>query len=195
MEPVRVLVFVDQHVVEPPADIRREHRITERLRPVEQQVVVVEHVLGLLGLDIGREELPQLSGPAGAPGKDRAQDFVERHLGVHAARVDGKAGALGGKPALHLRQTELVPDEVHQVGRILAVVDRERGVDPDLLGILAQQPRADGVERARPSQRVRHDAGILPEHLRADPRHAPASFRPPPAARRSSGESGADRRR
>ena len=102
LEPVRVLVFVDQHVIEPRADIRREHRITDGLRPIEQQVVVVEYVLGLLGLDIGPEEFSQLRGPAAAPGKMIAQYFVERHLGVHDARVDGKAGALGGKPALHL---------------------------------------------------------------------------------------------
>ena len=42
LEPVRVLVFVDQHVIEPRADIRREHRITGSLRPIEQQVVVVD---------------------------------------------------------------------------------------------------------------------------------------------------------
>ena len=51
-----------------------------------------------------------------------------------------------------------MPDQVHQVGGILAVVDGEGGIEPDLLGIFAQQPRADGVERAGPGQRVGHDA-------------------------------------
>ena len=102
LEPVRVLVFVDQHVIEPRADIRREHRIADGLRPVEQQIVVVEHVLGLLGCGIRPEEFSQLRGPAAAPGKIIAQYCVERHLGVHDARVDAKAGALGGKPAFQL---------------------------------------------------------------------------------------------
>ena len=74
---------------------------------------------------------------------------------------------LVGKAAFGLRQAELVPDEVHQVGGVFAVMDREGRVEPDLVGILAQQPRADAVERARPGQRVGHDAGALAQHLRA----------------------------
>ena len=57
---------------------------------------------------------------------------------------------LVGKAALGLRQAELVPDEVHQVGGILAVVDGEGRIEADLPGIVAQQPRADAVEGARP---------------------------------------------
>jgi hypothetical protein len=40
------------------------------LRPVEQKVVVIEYVLLLLGLDIGREQFLELRCPAGAPGYD-----------------------------------------------------------------------------------------------------------------------------
>ena len=69
LQAVGVLIFVDQHMVEAAADVVGERRIAHRLRPVEQQVVVIEHVLPLLGLDIGREQLLQLGCPAGAPGK------------------------------------------------------------------------------------------------------------------------------
>ena len=62
-----------------------------------------------------------------------------------------------------------MPDQVHQVGGIFAVVDREGGIEPDLLGIFAQQPRADAVEGAGPGQRVGHDAGIVAQHLARDP--------------------------
>ena len=62
-----------------------------------------------------------------------------------------------------------VPDQVHQVGGILAVVDREGGIETDLVGIFAQQPRADAVEGAGPGQRVGHDAGIVADHLAGDP--------------------------
>ena len=50
-----------------------------------------------------------------------------------------------------------MPDEVHEVGRILTIVDRERRIDPNLLGIIPQQPRTDRVERAGPGQGARHD--------------------------------------
>ena len=62
-----------------------------------------------------------------------------------------------------------MPDQVHQVGGILAVVDRERGIEADLLGIVAQQPRADAMEGAGPGQRIGHDAGIVAHHLAGDP--------------------------
>ena len=82
--------------------------------------------------------------------------------------------ALVGKRLSILREAELVADEVHQVGGILAVMDREAGLQADLLGILAQQPGADRVEGAGPGQRVRHDAGLGAQHLRADALDAPA---------------------
>ena len=43
-----------------------------------------------------------------------------------------------------------MPDQVHQVGGILAIMNREVGIEPDLVGIVAQQPRADAVEGAGP---------------------------------------------
>jgi MmyB-like transcription regulator ligand binding domain len=59
-------------------------------------------------------------------------------------------------------------DQVHQVGGILAVVDRELGIKPDLVGVVAQQARADAVKRAGPGQCIRHDAGIVAHHLAGD---------------------------
>jgi hypothetical protein len=66
-----------------------------------------------------------------------------------------------------------VANEIHQVGGILAIVDRERAVEADLVGIFAQEPRADAVEGARPSQCIGHDGGILAHHLRRNSLHAP----------------------
>ena len=68
LQAVGVLIFVDQHMIEAAADFVRDRRIAHHLRPVEQEVVVIEHVLGLLGLDIGREQALQLGRPACAPG-------------------------------------------------------------------------------------------------------------------------------
>jgi hypothetical protein len=58
LKPVGVLVFIDQHVVEALADMSGQGRVADHLRPVEQQVVVIEHPLGLLGLHVAREQVP-----------------------------------------------------------------------------------------------------------------------------------------
>ena len=73
-----------------------------------------------------------------------------------------------GKAALGLREAQLMPDQVHQVGGVLAIVDREGGIEADLIGVFAQQPRADAVEGSGPGQRVGHDAGIVAHHLARD---------------------------
>ena len=78
LQAVGVLIFVDQHMVEAAADLGGQRRVAHGLRPVQQQVVVIEHVLALLGLDIGREQLLQLRRPAGAPGERRAQHLLDR---------------------------------------------------------------------------------------------------------------------
>jgi hypothetical protein len=48
-----------------------------------------------------------------------------------------------------------VAHQVHQVGRVLPVVDGERRIEADAAGVLAQQARADAVEGAGPGQRGR----------------------------------------
>jgi hypothetical protein len=46
-----------------------------------------------------------------------------------------------------------MPDEVHQVGRILAVMDRERGIDPDVARVVTQKPSPNRMECAGPGDR------------------------------------------
>jgi hypothetical protein len=76
-----------------------------------------------------------------------------------------------------------VPDQVHQVGGILAVMDGEGRLQSDLAGVFPQQPRADGVEGTGPAQRSRQrsaqcsplDRPVRPKGLIGDaldpPRH------------------------
>ncbi len=61
-----------------------------------------------------------------------------------------------------------MPDQVHEVGGVFAVVNREGGVQADLFGVLAQQPGADAVVGAGPGQCVRHDPGVVAHHLARD---------------------------
>ncbi len=174
LQPVGVLIFVDQDVVEAAADVCGDLRLLQHRGEIEQQVVVVEHALALLGLRIGPEQAGELFPPAGAPGEGLLQNRVEFRLLVDRARIDRQARRLCRKALLRVRQLELVADQVHQVGRILAVMDGEVGVEADGACVFAQEPRADAVECAGPGKRrrcagrgqgTRHDPFHPPGHL------------------------------
>ena len=116
LQTVGVLILVDQDVVEAPADVIGQAGVADHLRPVEQEVVVIENVLLLLGFDVGREQFLQLRRPSGAPWIRGADDLLDRHLGIDAARIDGKAGAFGRKATFGLGESLFMPDQVHEVG-------------------------------------------------------------------------------
>jgi hypothetical protein len=144
-------------VIEAGADLGGNRRLGHHLCPVEQKVVVIEHVPSLLGLDVGGKQPPQVVLRGRTPGKERAQDLVERALGIHGTRIDRKAGALGREARLRLRQPEVVADEIDEIGGILPVVNGERTVETDLRRVFANEPGADGVKSAGPGERLRHD--------------------------------------
>ena len=169
MQPVRILVFIDQNMVEAAADIVGKSGVAHHLRPVEQQVVVIEDVLALLRLNIGGKQLLEFGGPPRTPRERRAQDLLNRDLGVDATGVDGKARSLGGKPVHGFGKSKVVPNQVHQIRGIFAIVDGKGRVEPDLLGILAQQARPDAMERAGPRQGIGHHAGLVAHRLPRDP--------------------------
>jgi hypothetical protein len=66
-----------------------------------------------------------------------------------------------------------MPDQIHKVGGILAIVNREVGIKADLVGIFAQQPGPDAMKGAGPGQRVGHDVGALADHPSRDPLYPP----------------------
>ncbi len=135
-------------MVEAVADIISQNGVADHLGPVEQEIVVIEHVLNLFCLHIGCKQLLEFTLPVGDPRIMLAQYVLERRLGIHRARIDGKTGAFCRKAAFGLGKTQLVPGKVHQVGAVFAVVDGEIDVEPDLLGIDAQQAGADAVKGA-----------------------------------------------
>ena len=124
-------------MVEARRDIFGDRGLLHHMRPIEQKVVVIEHVLMLLDLDITCEKGLQLCVPHLAPGKIKIQNLLERLLAVDRARIDSEAGALGRKTLVRFREAEIVPDEIHQVRRVLAIMDRESGRKPDCFGIFA----------------------------------------------------------
>ena len=99
MESVRVLILIDQDMVEAATDIIGKAWLADHLSPVEQEVIVIEHILTLLGFDIGSKQLLQLGYPGGAPRERRAQDFFDREFGIDATRIDRKARPLCRKAA------------------------------------------------------------------------------------------------
>ena len=175
LQAVRVLVLVDQHVAEALPHVAGQRGLVHQLRPVEQQVVVVEHALALLRLHVGREEPAQLRLPRRAPREVVRQHAIEARLLVHRGRVDREARSLQREALAALVEPQLGAHEVHQVGRVLAIEDREGRVHAAALGVLAQQPRADAVEGPGPRQhRVRHARPLFaqPGHDAFDaPRH------------------------
>jgi hypothetical protein len=61
---------------------------------------------------------------------------------------------LGWKTALRVREAEIMADQVHQVGGVLAIMDGEVWIKCDLLSMFAQQARTYAVKGAGPGQSV-----------------------------------------
>ena len=152
LQQVRVLVFVDQHVIEARPDLARERRVAEGGVPPLQQVVVVEHAVGLLADHVSTEQRAQIVGPVGAPRVDLLENAIQRPAGVHAVRIDREAGVLARKAARLRRKAELVAEHVDQVAGIAAVEHAEILRQPEARCVPAQQPRADRVKGAGPGQ-------------------------------------------
>ena len=69
MKRVGVLIFVDQDVVESSSDFRRQPGFFHHMVPVEKEIVIIEHIVMLLRLDVPAKQLSEFIGPIGAPGK------------------------------------------------------------------------------------------------------------------------------
>lgn len=151
-------------MIEQRADLTCEFRHLHKLAPVEQEIIVVEYVLLLLSLDIGLKQSAQIILPLGAPRKLLTQHDIERLGCINRARVDGKTRALEREALLFFfRETELVADQLDQVGGILPIMDREVEVETDRLGIGAREARADGMECSRPADgAATRSRGLIP---------------------------------
>jgi hypothetical protein len=91
-------------MVEALADLAGKARIADHLRPVEQQIVVIEDILSLLRLNMNSEQLLQFSGPDDTPREGYCQHILDRQLGVDAARIDGETRALARKTVFRPRE-------------------------------------------------------------------------------------------
>jgi hypothetical protein len=76
--------------------------------------------------------------------------------------VDRHARALLGEPFVALVELQLRPDEVEQVLRVAAVVDREAGIQADRLAVQAQQAGGGGMKGPAP-ELAAHRGSVAPE--------------------------------
>src|SRR5690242_4605662 len=66
-----------------------------------------------------------------------------------------------------------MPDHVHQIRRVLAVVDCKGGIEADLVGILTQEPSANAVECSCPGQCTAGYSGAVAHDEPCDALDAP----------------------
>src|SRR5215472_7935992 len=60
-------------------------------------------------------------------------------------------------------------EQIHQISRILAIMNGEVTVKSDLVRIFAQQSAADRMECPRPGQGINHQSRLFRQDLRGDP--------------------------
>ncbi len=176
LQRIGVLVFVDENVSEARADLRGECRFLDHVRPVEQQIIVVEHMLHLLCLDVGAEQALEIVREIGAPGVALREHRGKRHPRVDHRRIDRQTGMLARKAPARLGKPEFVAQQIHEIGSVFAVMDGERRIEADARRVVAQEARADAVESPRPRKlrtrqvraartRLMHDVLYTPHHL------------------------------
>ena len=67
LQPVGVLILINQDVVEIRPHLRGNARYLDGLAPVQQQIIVIEHAVALFGGDISGKEALQFRFPLVAP--------------------------------------------------------------------------------------------------------------------------------
>ena len=150
LQHIGILELVDKNVVELPADLASHLRILKQHIPIEQQIIVICDLVGLLQGHVGLEQptevlrlLPELRVMA------LDHDFY-RQLRIDHLRIDFEAGRLRRKTQLRFSKPEVMPRDVHQIGRLIAVVNIQIGREPDPCAEAADQHESDRMKRAGP---------------------------------------------
>ncbi len=100
LQRVRVLVLVDQDVLEHRGELWRGRRGGRDRLPEQEKVVVVEDVLVALALGVGLEDLADPLGLVETPWVVALHDIGESLARVHGPRVDRGEGVLSRESSL-----------------------------------------------------------------------------------------------
>ena len=165
LQPVGVLVFIDQDVVEIRGHLLRQPRLAHHRLPVDQQVIVVEQPAALLALDVGAAQLRQVLLPAQAPAELLLERLAQALLRVDAPGVDRQAGVLARKALGLLAQLQFLAQVVEQIGRIAPVDDGVAGLEIEVAPVVAQQAVADRMKGAGPDQPLQHRLRLVAERV------------------------------
>ena len=112
LQPVDVLILVDEHVVKAVGDARPEHRIACERAPVDQQVVEIEHAERPLPGSVCTEALGESLAVLLTPGKALREDLRQWSLSVDGIGVDVEHRLGAGEAARARRVTQLLAHEV-----------------------------------------------------------------------------------
>ncbi len=137
-------------MIEPRADIPRQGRFGHKRVPVQQQVIVIQQLLLLLGVHIGAKQPVQLIDPLGAPRIGAFQRLGEAALGVHTVGVDAKARILARESFALAGKPQIVAHNIDKIGGVAPIQYREIGMQPKRACVLTQQAIADGMKRPGP---------------------------------------------
>src|SRR5438552_7056171 len=118
-------------------DFSTQARLADRMRPIQQQIVVIEHVVQLLLSDVRVKELFQFGFPQDEPGERILEHIAQRRATVYRAGIDCETTSLGWKAILRLAQAKLVPHHAEQIFRIPSIVNGEGVVQSNAFGVLA----------------------------------------------------------
>ena len=147
LQPVDVLVLVNEDVVKRRRNVRARMRVRHQRPPQEQQVIEIDGAEGALargeGLKERAEDLEVLLAPREALG----HDLPHRPLRVHRARVDVSERVLAREAPSGLAVTLLLPHEIEQVGGITRVEHREVRAESERRGVPAHEAMPHRVER------------------------------------------------
>src|SRR5262249_55146358 len=128
----------------------RQGGLPHHIRPIEQEVVVIEDVIALFRFDISAKQAFQLGLPLSTPGKGNFQSLCQWAARVDSVRIDGEARVLAREAGFRCREPQLVADKVQPIRRVGAIKDRERWIEPDAIGVFAEESVANRVESAGP---------------------------------------------
>src|SRR2546429_6107725 len=101
-------------MVKPAPNALRRRSTLHQVKPVEEEVIVVEQVAPLLRLHVGSEQMLQFLTPVGTPWESQLEGIVEALARVHRVGVDRQACGLPREPCGLLGKAELSSDEIEK---------------------------------------------------------------------------------
>jgi hypothetical protein len=147
---VRVLVLVDEDVIEHGRDGWSGRRVLPERQPEHQEVVVVERVLPTLTLRVPLEDRPDATDLIEAPRVVVFEDVAQTFLRVDRAGVDVGERLLAREPTFPVAEPELAADQVHEVRGVGAVEHGEVRSEAEGSAVEAKQPVRRRVEGSAP---------------------------------------------